>query len=52
MKVLRTIRVVSRMDRLRNKQIGSYLSMKPLLSEIEESKLNGMGMSSGWTTGG
>ena len=39
MKVLRTIRGVTRMDRLRNERIRSDLSVKPVLKEIEESKL-------------
>ena len=43
MKVLRTIRGVTRLDRLRNEQIRSDLSVKPLLSEIEESKLRWYG---------
>ena len=43
MKVLRTIRGVTRMDRLRNEQIRLDLSVKPLLREIEESKLRWYG---------
>ena len=43
MKVLRTIRGVSRRDRLRNDRIRSDLSVKPLLREIEESKLRWYG---------
>ena len=43
MKVLRTIRGVTRMDRLRNDQIRSDLSVKPLLKEIEERKLRWYG---------
>ena len=43
MKVLRTIRGVTRMDRLRNEQIRSDLSVKPLLRDIEESKLRWYG---------
>ena len=43
MKVLRTIRGVTRMDRLRNDQIRSDLSVKPLLKEIEEKKLRWYG---------
>ena len=43
MKVLRTIRGVTRMDRLRNEQIRSDLSVKPLLIEIEESRLRWYG---------
>ena len=43
MKILRTIRGVTRMDRLRNDQIRSDLSVKPLLKEIEERKLRWYG---------
>ena len=43
MKVLRTIRGVTRMDRLRNEQIRSDLLVKPLLIEIEESRLRWYG---------
>ena len=43
MKVLRTIRGVTRMDKLQNDQIRLDLSVKPLLREIEESKLKWYG---------
>ena len=43
LKVLRTIRGVTRIDRLRNNRIRSDLSVKPLLKEIEEKKLRWYG---------
>ena len=43
MKVLRTIRGVTRRDRLKNERIRADLSVKPLLREIEENKLRWYG---------
>ena len=39
MKALRTIRGMTRMDRLRKEEFRSYLSVKPLLRKIGDSKL-------------
>ena len=43
MKVLGTIRGVTRLDRIRNGRIRSDLSVKPILRVIEESKLKWYG---------
>ena len=43
MKVIWSIRGVTRKDRLRNARIRADLSVKPLLREIEESKLRWYG---------
>ena len=43
MKVLRSIRGVTRMDRLKIDQIRIDLSVKPLLREIDEKKLRWYG---------
>ena len=39
MKVLRTLRGVTRLDRLRKEQVRTELSIKSILTDIEESKL-------------
>ena len=43
MKVLRTIRGVTGLERLRNEQIRSDLSVKSILRDIEEGKLKWYG---------
>ena len=43
MKFITTIRGVTWMDSLRNERIRSNLSVKPLLKQIEESKLRWFG---------